>query len=93
MIVLVLKNPAEMKIMLIPTKNSRKAEITVNRYFTWKLELISNILWMIVAEENNRNLTEQFILESKVIENTDNRRTTLKSSTTIRTTKTSDSKS
>lgn len=48
---------------------------------------------MIVAEENNRNLTEQFILESKVIENTDNRRITTKSSTTIRTTKTSDSKS
>ena len=46
---------------------------------------------MIVAEENNRNLTKQFILEGKVIENTDNRRTTTKSSTTIRTTKTADS--
>ena len=41
----------KIKILLILVKNSRKSEINffpVVRYFTWKLELATHILWMIV---------------------------------------------
>ena len=42
-------------------------------YFTWKLESVSDILWIIVDEKNKNNSdpTEQFIIEDKVAENID----------------------
>ena len=42
--------PAKMKVLLILAKNllkNRNWTFIVVRYFTWKLELVSNVLWMI----------------------------------------------
>ena len=47
--------PTKMKILLILARNSWKTEIKlfpVVRYFTWKLELVSDILWMIVGRHS-----------------------------------------
>ena len=66
---------AKMKVLLILAESSWKTEIKlfpVVRYFTWKLELVSNILWVIVGQtvlplgKNLLKILEKFNNESYV---------------------------
>ena len=52
---------AKIKVLLILVENSWKIEIKLAvRYFTWKLELVSDILWVIVALQRPNSFIMNF---------------------------------